>query len=81
MLTLEQPQREAQFEAYIFFVVFIMVGSFFCLNLFIGVIIDNFNRLKLEQDRGGKGTAAFLTEVLFSAGVLQLTLAESNSIP
>ena len=29
-----------------FFVVFIIFGSFFTLNLFIGVIIDNFNMLK-----------------------------------
>lgn len=33
---------------YFFFVVFIIVGSFFTLNLFIGVIIDNFNRLKKQ---------------------------------
>lgn len=31
---------------YIYFVVFIIFGSFFTLNLFIGVIIDNFNQQK-----------------------------------
>lgn len=31
---------------YIYFVVFIVFGSFFTLNLFIGVIIDNFNQQK-----------------------------------
>lgn len=31
---------------YIYFVVFIVFGSFFTLNLFIGVIIDNFNEQK-----------------------------------
>lgn len=41
-----QPQREANLWAYIYFVIFIVCGSFFTLNLFIGVIIDNFNMLK-----------------------------------
>lgn len=31
---------------YLFFVLFIIVGSFFTLNLFIGVIIQNFNMQK-----------------------------------
>lgn len=41
-----QPQREANLYAYLYFVIFIVCGSFFTLNLFIGVIIDNFNMLK-----------------------------------
>lgn len=41
-----QPQREANLYGYIYFVIFIVCGSFFTLNLFIGVIIDNFNMLK-----------------------------------
>lgn len=31
---------------YMYFVVFIIFGAFFTLNLFIGVIIDNFNQQK-----------------------------------
>lgn len=31
---------------YLYFVAFIIFGSFFTLNLFIGVIIDNFNQQK-----------------------------------
>jgi len=31
---------------YLYFVFFIVFGSFFTLNLFIGVIIDNFNMQK-----------------------------------
>ena len=46
-----QPSDEAQFANYIFFVIFIIVGSFFTLNLFIGVIIDNFNMLKKKVTR------------------------------
>lgn len=41
-----QPEREANLYAYVYFVIFIICGSFFTLNLFIGVIIDNFNMLK-----------------------------------
>lgn len=42
----EQPDDESYLGAYIFFVIFIVLGSFFVLNLFVGVIIDNFNSLK-----------------------------------
>lgn len=44
----EQPKFENTKTAYVFFLVFIFVGSFFTLNLLVGVIIDNFNRLKKE---------------------------------
>lgn len=49
----EQPESQHSFVPYFFFVVFIIVGSFFTLNLFIGVIIDNFNRLKKEYEDSG----------------------------
>ncbi|KAJ8350718.1 hypothetical protein SKAU_G00258480 [Synaphobranchus kaupii] len=42
----EQPQYEISRNMYIYFVVFIIFGAFFTLNLFIGVIIDNFNQQK-----------------------------------
>ena len=41
-----QPKHENRLVSYCFFVAFIVVGSFFVLNLFVGVIIDNFNTLK-----------------------------------
>ena len=50
-----QPEREANIYAYFYFVVFIVCGSFFTLNLFIGVIIDNFNMLKKRVSRPGSG--------------------------
>lgn len=37
---------ENNLVVYSFFVVFIVVGFFFVLNFFVGVIIDNFNMLK-----------------------------------
>ena len=47
-----QPKFENNMKAYLFFVAFIVVGSFFVLNLFVGVIIDNFNTLKKKVSRG-----------------------------
>lgn len=46
-----QPEDENNMAAYGFFIAFIVVGSFFVLNLFIGVIIDNFNTLKKKVSR------------------------------
>ena len=46
-----QPEFEANLWAYLYFVVFIVCGAFFTLNLFIGVIIDNFNMLKKKVSR------------------------------
>lgn len=43
---------------YIYFVVFIIFGSFFTLNLFIGVIIDNFNQQKKKIRRAWSPRAA-----------------------
>ena len=42
----QQPHREASVYFYFYFVLFIIFGSFFTLNLFIGVIIENFNKQK-----------------------------------
>ncbi|XP_073999766.1 sodium channel protein 60E-like isoform X2 [Rhodnius prolixus] len=56
----EQPTYEANLYAYFYFVVFIVCGSFFTLNLFIGVIIDNFNMLKKKYEGGV--LEMFLTE-------------------
>ncbi|GMF38757.1 unnamed protein product [Phytophthora fragariaefolia] len=41
-----QPIRDNNMLWALFFVLFIMIGSFFVVNLFVGVIIDNFNRMK-----------------------------------
>ncbi|KAK2509921.1 hypothetical protein MC885_009977 [Smutsia gigantea] len=42
----KQPIYEYSLYMYFYFVIFIIFGSFFTLNLFIGVIIDNFNQQK-----------------------------------
>ncbi|TKS91207.1 Sodium channel protein type 4 subunit alpha B [Collichthys lucidus] len=53
-----QPMYEANLYMYLYFVCFIIFGSFFTLNLFIGVIIDNFNQQKAKMG----GTDIFMTE-------------------
>ena len=48
----KQPGYRESYVSQMFFVIFILLGSFFILNLFIGVIIDNFNRLKQQYEDG-----------------------------
>ncbi|NWV93961.1 SCN5A protein, partial [Machaerirhynchus nigripectus] len=54
----QQPMFEERLSMYTFFVVFIIFGSFFMLNLFIGVVISNFN----QQRKKISGKDLFLTE-------------------
>uniref|UniRef100_A0A674P1U3 Sodium channel protein n=1 Tax=Takifugu rubripes TaxID=31033 RepID=A0A674P1U3_TAKRU len=54
----EQPDYEINLKMYLYFVVFIIFGAFFTLNLFIGVIIDNFN----QQKKKISGQDIFMTE-------------------
>nr|KAF6451074.1 sodium voltage-gated channel alpha subunit 3 [Molossus molossus] len=53
-----QPIYEENLYMYLYFVIFIIFGSFFTLNLFIGVIIDNFN----QQKKKFGGQDIFMTE-------------------
>ncbi|NXF86075.1 SCN5A protein, partial [Eubucco bourcierii] len=54
----EQPKMESNLFMYLYFVNFIIFGSFFTLNLFVGVIIDNFN----QQKKKIRGEDIFMTE-------------------
>ncbi|NWT17524.1 SCN5A protein, partial [Vireo altiloquus] len=54
----EQPEMEKNLYMYLYFVIFIIFGSFFTLNLFVGVIIDNFN----QQKKKISGEDIFMTE-------------------
>ncbi|XP_059123161.1 sodium channel protein type 10 subunit alpha isoform X5 [Peromyscus eremicus] len=53
-----QPRWEDNLYMYLYFVVFIIFGGFFTLNLFVGVIIDNFNQQKKKLG----GQDIFMTE-------------------
>eukprot|EP00602_Paraphysomonas_sp_CaronLab_P008605 CAMPEP_0185034492 /NCGR_PEP_ID=MMETSP1103-20130426/24443_1 /TAXON_ID=36769 /ORGANISM="Paraphysomonas bandaiensis, Strain Caron Lab Isolate" /LENGTH=1644 /DNA_ID=CAMNT_0027571169 /DNA_START=197 /DNA_END=5132 /DNA_ORIENTATION=+ len=52
-----QPIRDNQVEWIYFSIFFMMIGSYLALNLFVGVVIDNFNKMKAKVD----GNLAFLT--------------------
>ncbi|GIY82803.1 hypothetical protein CDAR_608842 [Caerostris darwini] len=55
----DQPNVEGNLMMYLYFVLFIIIGSFFTLNLFIGVIIDNFNE---QKKKAGGSLEMFMTE-------------------
>nr|ABH12275.1 putative voltage-gated sodium channel [Cyriopagopus schmidti] len=55
----QQPEDEVNIYMYLYFVLFIIFGSFFTLNLFIGVIIDNFNE---QKRKAGGSLEMFMTE-------------------
>ena len=40
------PERDANQYAVFYFIAFVVMASFFMLNLFVSVVVDNFNRLK-----------------------------------
>ena len=52
-----QPIRDTNPYYCLFFAAFIIVGSFFVMNLFVGVTIDKFNEMKEKQ----QGKSVFLT--------------------
>ena len=57
-----QPIYQNSYVAYGFFVIFLCLGSFFTLNLFIGVIIDNFQVRKKHAEEMGLNGGLFLTD-------------------
>lgn len=51
----KNPIYENKALFYVYFVMFIIFGGFFTLNLFIGVIIENFNAQKKKVSTLGSG--------------------------
>jgi hypothetical protein len=52
-----QPIKDNQLEWIYFCIFFMLIGSYLALNIFVGVVIDNFNKMKAKVD----GNLAFLT--------------------
>lgn len=44
-----QPIRDARVMIVWFFMLFMLIGSYLVMNLFVGVIIDNFNKVTTTQ--------------------------------
>lgn len=53
-----QPKKDHNTYMILYFTIFMMFGSQFILNLFVGIIMDNFNRIKDREEWGG----LFVTE-------------------
>ncbi|KAJ8260344.1 hypothetical protein GJAV_G00179880 [Gymnothorax javanicus] len=69
----DQPIYEDNIYMYIYFVIFIIFGSFFTLNLFIGVIIDNFNQQKKKIR-----SAPFFTLKTYKPSICNMLLTTSQ---
>lgn len=68
----EQPDYEINTNMYLYFVVFIIFGAFFTLNLFIGVIIDNFNQQKKKISINSASKTKILTVYLIKFIIILL---------
>ena len=55
-----QPKKNNQPAYAIYFVMYMIIGSQFIINLFVGVVIDNFTKIKEKEEMGGKH--AFVTD-------------------
>lgn len=53
-----EPIRDNQFFWALFFVLFMLLGSYLILNLFVGVVVDNFNSVRKDAE----GDVSLLTE-------------------
>jgi len=49
----KNPQRDANKWMALYFVAFVIIGNFFLLNMFVGVIVDNFQRMSVLLERLG----------------------------
>eukprot|EP00818_Percolomonas_sp_WS_P004657 CAMPEP_0117436504 /NCGR_PEP_ID=MMETSP0759-20121206/1040_1 /TAXON_ID=63605 /ORGANISM="Percolomonas cosmopolitus, Strain WS" /LENGTH=1762 /DNA_ID=CAMNT_0005228103 /DNA_START=105 /DNA_END=5393 /DNA_ORIENTATION=- len=45
-----QPKEDHNIFAAIYFVLFVAIGSMFIVNLFVGVVLSSFNRIKEEEE-------------------------------
>lgn len=53
-----QPKRDFNPYLALYFCAYMVIGSLFIMNLFVGVVIDNFNKIKEKDELG----AAFVTD-------------------
>jgi len=53
-----QPKKNTNIYIILYFIAFMIIGSQFIINLFVGVVIDNFNTIKEREELGNM----FVTE-------------------
>ena len=56
------PVRKDIAASSIFFIAWVFTGSFFAMNLFVGVIVDNFNKIQKESSQSAINTCAECSE-------------------
>ena len=62
----EQPIENVQWWSAFFFCIFIVIGSFLIMNLFVGAVVDTFNIVKAKQERSAlmtEGQAQFVASM------------------
>ena len=64
------PVRNDSNPVALYFILWIFVGSFFAMNLFVGVIVENFNKISKEED----GSATMTAEQQQARGVTVVTV-------
>jgi len=47
-----QPKKDARIWVILYICSFMIIGSQFIINLFVGVVIDNFNKIKEKEELG-----------------------------
>jgi hypothetical protein len=45
-----EPKTNESLALIIYFIIFMIIGSQFIINLFVGVVIDNFNTIKEKEE-------------------------------
>lgn len=65
----------------LFFIAFIMVGTFFVMQLFVGVVIENFNRMKEKLDGTYLLTAAQREWLIINESMLNLRPLRKMKVP
>ena len=74
----QQPQFENSMASISFFIIFIILGSFFTLNLYIGVIIDSFN---VQKEKTGKSIFKTESQVVHSHVLRKFQTNKPEDIP
>lgn len=55
-----QPKTDSNEIMALYFITFVFIGSFFIINLFVGIIVDSFSK---EKEKLGETTDYFLSKL------------------
>jgi hypothetical protein len=79
-MPMTNPSRDVGVSWAWYFVTFILVGSFFIINLCVGVIVDNFGQMKEEAEEAGEAPSIMLTKAQAEANVKLLEAQQALSV-